>query len=392
MKLSFKTGLNDTRHLLRRWRLKIRARRLACSSLFDPNWYLATYPDVAKAGIDPLVHYLSSGHREGRDPGPKFSPCAYLEANPDVAQAGLPALWHCIVSGENEGRSPDPAADLLLNRPSAINVSLEARLRWRPQPLLDGVRRTAVSWSAKSACTHVLIWHLERLGLLDQAEAFSSWPHDYRTQVLASSQSHQEACLRLGREGPGEWTYVKVMRDPARRCIASYRHALANGYEDRLMSCVLGRAIDHRLGFSYGNFLDYLSKINLAQCNIHHRLQRHPLDLLHFGRLYLIVIDEQDLEVSLQGIDADQGRDPAASSVRRRRSIERASHRHAPDGSQNAIDPELWQKPLSRADALSAWPKNGLQTCSEATAIAKKLYAADYATLGELRQRSITRD
>jgi hypothetical protein len=35
---------------------------------FDPHWYLQQYPDIARAGIDPLDHYLNHGIKEGRLP------------------------------------------------------------------------------------------------------------------------------------------------------------------------------------------------------------------------------------------------------------------------------------------------------------------------------------
>tara|TARA_R110000737_G_scaffold165225_1_gene192728 strand:- start:108 stop:3197 length:3090 start_codon:yes stop_codon:yes gene_type:complete len=38
------------------------------SSGFDAEWYLTEYPDVAKAEINPLVHYLQFGRLEGRQP------------------------------------------------------------------------------------------------------------------------------------------------------------------------------------------------------------------------------------------------------------------------------------------------------------------------------------
>lgn len=38
------------------------------AGLFDPEWYLATYRDVAASGIDPFVHYMSDGWREKRRP------------------------------------------------------------------------------------------------------------------------------------------------------------------------------------------------------------------------------------------------------------------------------------------------------------------------------------
>ncbi len=41
-------------------------------SLFDREWYLATYPDVGMAGVDPFEHYLEHGWREGRRPNSVF--------------------------------------------------------------------------------------------------------------------------------------------------------------------------------------------------------------------------------------------------------------------------------------------------------------------------------
>jgi len=38
------------------------------SGRFDAEWYLQRYPDVARAGIDPLVHFVSHGMRERRAP------------------------------------------------------------------------------------------------------------------------------------------------------------------------------------------------------------------------------------------------------------------------------------------------------------------------------------
>jgi chromosome segregation ATPase len=102
----------------RSWRLTAPMRRLTsgrritpearvrASGLFDADWYLATYPDVAAAGIDPLAHYLEHGASEGRDPGPGFSSRAYLARYPDVAEAGLNPLVHYLEFGRIEGREP----------------------------------------------------------------------------------------------------------------------------------------------------------------------------------------------------------------------------------------------------------------------------------------------
>lgn len=75
------------------------------SELFDPDWYLETYPDIAAAGLDPAMHYLSTGWLETRDPGPDFSTSGYLKANSDVARSGGNPLLHYIEYGMGEGRS-----------------------------------------------------------------------------------------------------------------------------------------------------------------------------------------------------------------------------------------------------------------------------------------------
>ncbi len=78
---------------------------LRSSPLFDPAFYLARYPDVAAARIDPVVHYMRFGAAEGRDPGPAFSTLGYQARNPDVAAAGLNPLLHYIRHGQAEGRT-----------------------------------------------------------------------------------------------------------------------------------------------------------------------------------------------------------------------------------------------------------------------------------------------
>ncbi len=84
---------------------------LAASELFDEEFYLATYPDVAAAGIDPTGHYLQSGAREGRDPSAEFSTTAYWKRYPDVQATGWNPLVHFLREGEAEGRLLNPFLD-----------------------------------------------------------------------------------------------------------------------------------------------------------------------------------------------------------------------------------------------------------------------------------------
>jgi hypothetical protein len=53
---------------LTRGRLRQLPRYLALRRSFNPGMYLAANPDVAAAGVDPLLHYLEHGAREGRRP------------------------------------------------------------------------------------------------------------------------------------------------------------------------------------------------------------------------------------------------------------------------------------------------------------------------------------
>lgn len=74
------------------------------SKYFSKRWYLRTYPDVAKAKVNPAHHYLLHGWKEGRKPGPKFDPKFYLENNLDVKRAGVNPLLHYEKHGKYEGR------------------------------------------------------------------------------------------------------------------------------------------------------------------------------------------------------------------------------------------------------------------------------------------------
>ena len=84
---------------------------IASSGLFDRGWYLEKNPDVRKAGMDPVLHYLRYGGAEGRDPNPLFDSDWYLSHYPDVAAAHVNPLLHYITTGASEGREPNPSFD-----------------------------------------------------------------------------------------------------------------------------------------------------------------------------------------------------------------------------------------------------------------------------------------
>ncbi|MEX3901059.1 glycosyltransferase [Paraburkholderia sp. BR10954] len=111
---------------------------------FDREFYLEQYPEIARAGVDPLQHYLVQGRAEGRVPSRVFledvhgrtqhrpqpieGTCSplfdaarqnlpdnfdrnfYLKTYPDVLQAGVDPLEHYLRYGRGEGRLPNETA------------------------------------------------------------------------------------------------------------------------------------------------------------------------------------------------------------------------------------------------------------------------------------------
>ena len=131
--------------------------RLAIASqFFDAGWYSARYPEVAAAGLDPLIHFLRLGIAEGRDPGPLFDGKWYLANNPDVAATGTSPLIHYFQFGAAEGRDPNPSTILRKKiKSSAEQIesftpgeigekandynTLELRTTWRKYFLTQGI-------------------------------------------------------------------------------------------------------------------------------------------------------------------------------------------------------------------------------------------------------------
>jgi len=73
------------------------------SGLFDPEYYLATYPDVADSNLDPLVHYLEEGAQQGRNPHPDFDSLFYLEQCRERGEEPQNPLIHYLRLGQARG-------------------------------------------------------------------------------------------------------------------------------------------------------------------------------------------------------------------------------------------------------------------------------------------------
>ena len=102
---TLRRAVSIVRNALLLWRIKRRTSLSeALIEYFDSRYYLNNYPDVARSGTTPLIHYVFFGFREGRDPSALFSTNRYLASNPDVARAGVNPLLHYLLAGRSEGR------------------------------------------------------------------------------------------------------------------------------------------------------------------------------------------------------------------------------------------------------------------------------------------------
>lgn len=75
--------------------------------LFDSHFYTRQVERLEGKPVacNPLVHYLCEGARLGLNPSPKFDGKAYYKRHPDVKKAGVNPLIHFITVGQAEGRA-----------------------------------------------------------------------------------------------------------------------------------------------------------------------------------------------------------------------------------------------------------------------------------------------
>ncbi len=61
---------------------------------FDAEFYLSTYRDVARAGVDPFEHYVTLGWQEGREPSADFDSRYYVKRHMGGAAQEAPLLHY----------------------------------------------------------------------------------------------------------------------------------------------------------------------------------------------------------------------------------------------------------------------------------------------------------
>jgi glycosyltransferase involved in cell wall biosynthesis len=72
--------------------------------LLHKSYYLKRYPDVKASGMDPILHYMYYGFKEGKNPNPIFNGKYYLKKYDDVKSSNLNPLVHYSLYGYKENR------------------------------------------------------------------------------------------------------------------------------------------------------------------------------------------------------------------------------------------------------------------------------------------------
>lgn len=148
-------------------------------------------------------------------------------------------------------------------------------LKISPGPLLFPPKSLGLIWSAKSACTTSILWFYAVAGFLKEALAYDSWPHKYRTEVLPKTNRYQTWLLNTD---PRKVAWVRVIRDPYKRAVSSFRHVLR--YPDD-KNCHFREELGLGLSqgtLSFDSFLSSLEALDITACDNHFRQQRHPLE------------------------------------------------------------------------------------------------------------------
>jgi hypothetical protein len=262
-------------------------------------------------------------------------------------------------------------------------TNVAALLSREPPPLINPPEDFGMIWSAKSGSMATMVWFLCRLGMFeslrDYSEPANPRPHSFRRFVLTKSPEYQHwvaAC------DPTALKWLRIIRSPYNRAVSSYRHALSRGYEDRKIEKRLGLSVEER-GLSFDEFLDYLLAIDVANCNIHHRQQWHPLEE-YVAVQKIMNIDKEPWLPALMQFETENGLSPLSAETLAGmldicQVIARRHHSHRLETpNQDCVSVRF-----TRAEANGPWPAYEAFLNADTRLKIERIYAKDFATYAD---------
>jgi len=198
-----------------------------------------------------------------------------------------------------------------------------------PIPLYSEALDVAVLWNAKAGCTFAVKWLFYQEDLLDEALAYSRWPHDYRQQVYCRRPMYSEGIKRIPALGP---RVIKFVRNPFDRAVGGYlffshwAQRADEGQHAVVLTAIgrhVGRDVSAGEGFSFREYVGYLSTLDLDDTDPHVRHQMSTCERL--GRLpELTILRIEESEAAIPRLEAKLGlrrSDPARLSRSRHNTV-----------------------------------------------------------------------
>ncbi len=143
----------------------------------------------------------------------------------------------------------------------------------KPSPVLNFDKKLAVFFSAKSGCTFLVKWFFFQIGHLTAALDFNHFVHNYREKVYLNSDHFTKSENNFINTKGKDYLKIKVVRNPFERAVSSYIHFL--GMLDKQHPEInnnFGIGYE-KMNYSFADFLNLLSTINVNKCNVHWRQQ-----------------------------------------------------------------------------------------------------------------------
>src|SRR4030095_11831493 len=174
-----------------------------------------------------------------------------------------------------------------------------------PRPIVDSRNKIVLLWSAKAGSTFVVKWMFEHMGVLAEALRYDRSVHRYRVEVLYTNDQHK-ASINDFCQSPSSYRIVKVVRQPFKRAVSSYLHAVGSGQKNPHKLSFFDEEGKPTQRFSFREFLRQLETLGLTKGNIHYRLQTHPLER-HFIPTSMFLLNLDYSMKSLPKLEAHLG-------------------------------------------------------------------------------------
>lgn len=224
---------------------------------FDAPWYRAQSNAPFGSNAELANHYATVGWRLGYSPSKSFDPQAYLRAYPDLRVLGVEPLLHFLLVGRRQGRSATPVGDPvslqrwpLARYPRAYLEGLAGLgasvlvVRWRR---VDAERGLAERWVENLGSSALTEWRLEgnEAWIASQVETLVAGGSATRLLLMESSAAISAEALQSLVVGLAEAKVVApLVVDGDARVVSAGVRIMPDG---NLVNIGQGWSLDHDL-------------------------------------------------------------------------------------------------------------------------------------------------